>query len=137
MIEVPGETPMSALTAALPMTVGPVLVIELVGEDGEASCGTEINLLRLGFAGQSDAHKAKRCGAYEEKMFIEFVRRRGDLVRNQSAVRQVLPARPAINAQTRFVVPLHSPTPRCVPNRTGAGGAFRRAASTRTTTRLS
>ena len=65
VIEVPGETPMSALTAALPMTVAPVLVIKLVGEDGEASCRTEINLLRLGFAGQSDAHKAKRCGTYE------------------------------------------------------------------------
>src|SRR4029078_4346828 len=37
----------------------------LVGEDGEASCGTEINLLRLGVAGQSDAHKAKSCGTNE------------------------------------------------------------------------
>ena len=64
MIEVPGETPMSALTAALPMTVAPVLVIELVGEDGEASCGTEINLLRLGFADES-GHQAKRRGTCE------------------------------------------------------------------------
>jgi hypothetical protein len=32
-----------------------------VGEDGEASCGTEINLLRLGIAVEA-GHQAKRCG---------------------------------------------------------------------------
>ena len=111
VIEVPGQTPISDFTMGVPMTVAPVLVIELVGEDGEARCLTEVDFLRLGIAGQSGAHKAKRCGAYEEKPFIEFVRRRGDLVRNQSAVRQALPARSAINAQTGFFVPLHSPTP--------------------------
>ena len=38
---------------------------QLVGEDGEARCRTEVDFLRLGIAGQSDAHKAKRCGTCE------------------------------------------------------------------------
>ena len=37
----------------------------LVGEDGEARCGTEVDFLRLGIARQSDAHKAKSCGTNE------------------------------------------------------------------------